>query len=74
MMPYPCKGSAGTSTQRRSDMFTAIHRTLLARDDADTTAIGAITGVLTERRQEMMQEIPASMTEVRLRINTATAW
>jgi uncharacterized protein len=44
----------------------AVQRTLLARDDANIAAIRAITGVLIERRQEIMQEIPASMTEVRL--------
>jgi uncharacterized protein len=44
----------------------AVHRTLLARDDANAAAVRAVTGVLIERRQEMMQEIPASMTEVRL--------
>jgi TRAP transporter TAXI family solute receptor len=44
----------------------AVHRTLLARDDANAAAIRAITGALLERRQEIMQEIPASMTEVRL--------
>jgi hypothetical protein len=44
----------------------AVHRTLLARDDANTAAIRAVTGVLIERRQEIMREVPASMTEVRL--------
>ena len=44
----------------------AVQRTLLARDNANAAAIRAITGVLIERRQEIMQEIPASMTEVRL--------
>lgn len=44
----------------------AVHRTLLARYDANETAIREITGVLMERRQEMMQEIPTQMTEVRL--------
>jgi uncharacterized protein len=44
----------------------AVHRTLLARDDANAAVIRAVTGVLIERRQEIMQEIPASMTEVRL--------
>ena len=44
----------------------SVERTLLARDDANTAAIRAITGVLIERRQEIMQEIPAGMTEVRL--------
>jgi TRAP transporter TAXI family solute receptor len=44
----------------------AVHRTLLARDSASVKAIRAITQVLIERRQEMMEEIPAGMTEVRL--------
>jgi uncharacterized protein len=44
----------------------AVHRTLLARDDANEAAIREITGVLMERRQEIMQEIPEQMTEVRL--------
>jgi uncharacterized protein len=43
-----------------------VHRTLLARDSANAAAIRAITEVLMERRQEIMQEIPADMTEVRL--------
>jgi uncharacterized protein len=41
-------------------------RTLLARDDANATAVRAVTAALIERRHEIMQEIPASMTEVRL--------
>ena len=44
----------------------AVHRTLLARDDANADAIRAITGVLIEERQEIVKEIPGSMTEVRL--------
>ncbi len=44
----------------------AVQRTLLARDSASVTAIRAVTEVLMERRQEMMQQIPAGMTEVRL--------
>jgi hypothetical protein len=40
----------------------AVHRTLMARDSANVAAIRAITEVLMERRQE----IPESMTEVRL--------
>src|SRR5271170_1672802 len=44
----------------------AVHRTFLARDTANPAAIRAITEALIERRQEMMQEIPASMAEVRL--------
>jgi uncharacterized protein len=44
----------------------AVQRTLLARDSASVIAIRAITEVLIERRQEIMEEIPAGMTEVRL--------
>src|SRR3984957_13112708 len=44
----------------------AVQRTLLARDSANAAAIRAVTGTLIERRQEIMQEIPAGMTEVRL--------
>jgi uncharacterized protein len=44
----------------------AVHRTLLARDGANTSAIEAITAVLMERRQEMMEEIPPQLSEVRL--------
>jgi uncharacterized protein len=44
----------------------AVQRTLLARDSANAAAIRAITGTLIERRQEMTQEIPPGMTEVRL--------
>jgi uncharacterized protein len=44
----------------------AVHRTLLARDTASVTAIRAVTEVLIERRQEVMEEIPAGMAEVRL--------
>jgi hypothetical protein len=44
----------------------AVHRTLLARDGASVAAVRAVTEVLIERRQEMLQEIPARMTEVRL--------
>jgi hypothetical protein len=44
----------------------AVHRTLLARDSANAAAIRAVTGTLIERRQEIMQEIPSAMTEVRL--------
>ena len=44
----------------------AVHRTLLARDSASVTAIRAVTEALMERRQEMMEEIPAGLTEVRL--------
>ena len=44
----------------------AVHRTLLARAGADTAAIRAVTAALFDQRQEIMQEIPPSMTEVRL--------
>jgi uncharacterized protein len=44
----------------------AVHRTLLARDTTNAAAVRAITEVLIDRRQEIMQEIPAHMTEVRL--------
>ena len=44
----------------------SIQRTLLARDQAGDAAIRAVTEVLIERRQEIMDEIPANMTEVRL--------
>jgi uncharacterized protein len=44
----------------------AVHRTLLARDSANSDAIRAITGVLMERQQEILQEIPAHLSEVRL--------
>jgi uncharacterized protein len=41
-------------------------RTLLARDQASAAATRGVTETLIERRQEMMDEIPAKMTEVRL--------
>jgi len=44
----------------------SIQRTLLARDRASAAAIRAVAEVLIERRQEIMEEIPARMTEVRL--------
>jgi uncharacterized protein len=44
----------------------AVQRTLLARDSASMTAIRAVTEVLVERKQEIMEEIPPAMTEVRL--------
>ena len=44
----------------------SVERTLLARDTANAAAIRAITDVLMERRQEIMQQIPPAMTEVRL--------
>jgi uncharacterized protein len=44
----------------------SVQRTLLARDNANIAAIRAVTEVLIGRRQEIMQEIPSNMTEVRL--------
>jgi uncharacterized protein len=44
----------------------AVQRTLLARDSASVAAIRAVTEVLIERRQEIMEEIPVEMAEVRL--------
>jgi TRAP transporter TAXI family solute receptor len=44
----------------------AVQRTLLARDSASVPAIRALTEALVERKQEIMEEIPAAMTEVRL--------
>jgi uncharacterized protein len=44
----------------------SIQRTLLASDHANAVAVRAVTEVLLERRQEIMDEIPARMTEVRL--------
>ena len=44
----------------------SIQRTLLASDRANVAAIRAVTESLLERRQEIMDEIPARMTEVRL--------
>ncbi len=44
----------------------SIHRTLLAREDASIAGVRAVTEVLLDRREEMMREIPANMTAVRL--------
>jgi uncharacterized protein len=44
----------------------AVQRTLLAVDSANADAIRAVTSVLMERRQEMMQAIPAQLNDVRL--------
>jgi hypothetical protein len=54
------------SVPERDLPTVAVHRTLLARDTANAEAIRAVTQVLMEHRQEMMQEIPAQMTQVRL--------
>jgi uncharacterized protein len=57
----------GTPPVPSQDLPTlAIHRTLLASAAANPVAIRAITEVLIERRQEIMQEVPAELTEVRL--------
>ena len=44
----------------------AVQRTLLASDKANADAIRAVTEILTEHKQEMMEEIPPSLPEVRL--------
>ncbi len=44
----------------------SIHRMLLARQGADESAVRALTAALIERRQEIMLEIPARDTAVRL--------
>jgi len=44
----------------------AVHRTLLARAGVGDAAIRAVTAVLMEQRQEIMQAIPERMTELRL--------
>ncbi|MGO9435017.1 MAG: TAXI family TRAP transporter solute-binding subunit [Terracidiphilus sp.] len=44
----------------------AVHRTLLARDGVNASAIQAITRVLMERQQELIEEIPPQLTEARL--------
>jgi hypothetical protein len=44
----------------------AVHRTLLARDGTNEAAIRTITRVLMEQRQEIMEEVPEQMAEVRL--------
>jgi TRAP transporter TAXI family solute receptor len=44
----------------------AVHRTLLASESANPDAVRAVTAALMERRQEMMEAVPAEMTEVRL--------
>jgi uncharacterized protein len=59
------KASSKNFTDNTRDFNqTLTEATFFTRDFA--AAIRAITGVLIERRQEIMQEIPASMTEVRL--------
>jgi uncharacterized protein len=44
----------------------AVHRTLLASDSANPDAVRAITGVLIERQQEIIEEIPTQLNDVRL--------
>jgi TRAP transporter TAXI family solute receptor len=44
----------------------AVHRNLLARDTANQEAIRAITETLLTRRQEIMEQVPPNLTEVRL--------
>jgi uncharacterized protein len=44
----------------------AVERTLLARDTANAAAVQAVASVLLEHRGEVMEEVPASMEEVRL--------
>jgi uncharacterized protein len=58
--------SGNPSVPDRDLPTVAIHRTLLALDSANADAIRAITGVLMERRQEMMREIPKNLNDVRL--------
>lgn len=59
-----CMGSP--SVPPRDLPTVAVHRALLARDTANAAAIRAVTEVLMDHRQEMMHEIPASMTEIRM--------
>jgi uncharacterized protein len=57
----------GTPPIPAQDLPTvAVERTLLARDSANEAALRAITETLIDRRQEIMQEIPERLTEVRL--------
>jgi uncharacterized protein len=44
----------------------AVHRTLLARDSVNADTVQAITEVLMERQDELMQAIPPQMTGARL--------
>ncbi len=44
----------------------AVHRTLLALDSANADAVRAITSVLIERKQELIQQIPPNLTDARL--------
>jgi TRAP transporter TAXI family solute receptor len=72
---YPAFGAAtipegaysGSPAVPGQDVPTvAVHRNLLARDTANQEAIRAVTEVLLTRRQEIMEQIPVSMAEVRL--------
>jgi uncharacterized protein len=63
----PAGAYSGSPSVPAQDLPTiAVHRTLLAHYAADENAIRAITSVLLERRQEIMEAIPSEMTEVRL--------
>jgi uncharacterized protein len=57
-------GSPPVPTQDLSSIV--VHRVLLARSSVNDQVIWAIAEVLMERRQELMAEIPAQMTAVRL--------
>ena len=58
---------SGTPAVPAQDLPTvAVQRTLLACASANDGAVRAITGVLIDQRQEIMQEIPEQLTEVRL--------
>jgi uncharacterized protein len=58
---------SGSPAIPAQDLATvAVHRTLVARNDTNEDSIRAVTEVLIEQRQEIMQEIAEQMTEVRL--------
>ena len=57
-------GSPPVPTQDLTSIV--VHRTLLARSSVNDRVVWAITEVLMERRQEVMAELPAQMTAVRL--------
>jgi uncharacterized protein len=57
----------GNPSVPAEDLSTiSVHRTFLARDNVNASAIQAITGVLMERQQELMQEIPSNLAGARL--------
>jgi len=63
----PEGGYLGSPPIPAKDLPTvAVHRTLLAHATASDSAVQAITQTLLERRQEVMEEIPPQMAEVRL--------